>query len=89
LDDGAFVAEPGGSEAEVTSEMGEILAADVAQFDALEVVPDALVGVEVRGVAGELFQADVRAPPWARKSLTGWPRWIGAPSQMTRILPGM
>jgi len=52
------VAEPGGGEAEVTSEMGEILAADVAQFDALEVVPDALVGVEVRGVAGELFQAD-------------------------------
>jgi len=40
------------------SEMGEALAADVAQLDALEVVPDALVRVEVGSVAGELLEAD-------------------------------
>src|SRR5881227_2818202 len=38
--------------------MWETLAADVTQLDALEVLPDALIRVEVRGVAGELLQAD-------------------------------
>jgi len=52
------VAEPGRGEAEVASEMGEVLAADVAQLDVLEVGPDPLVRVEVRGVPGELLQAD-------------------------------
>ncbi len=52
------MAEPGGGEAEVAAEVSEILAADVAQFDALEVVPDALIRVEIRGVAWELLQAD-------------------------------
>ena len=50
--------EAGGGEPEVASEMGEVQTADVAQLDALEVVPDALVGVEVWGVARELLQAD-------------------------------
>ena len=52
------MAETGRGEAKVASEMREVLAADIAQLDALEVVPDALVGVEVRGVPWELFQAD-------------------------------
>jgi hypothetical protein len=47
LDDGAFVAKAGGGESEVASEMGEVQTADVGQLHALEVVPDALVGVEV------------------------------------------
>lgn len=52
------MAETGGGEAEVASEMREVLAADIAQLDALEVVPDALVRIQVWSVAGELFQAD-------------------------------
>ena len=52
------MAKAGGGEAEVASEMSEVLAADVAQLDALEVAPDALIRVEVRGVPGELLQAD-------------------------------
>jgi hypothetical protein len=52
------VAEAAGSKAKVVPEMGEVLTADIAQFDALEVVPDALVRVEVRGIAGELLEAD-------------------------------
>ena len=45
-------------EAEVASKVSEILAADVPQLDALEVVPDPLIGVEIRGVARELLEAD-------------------------------
>ena len=45
-------------EAEMASKVSEILAADVPQFDALEVVPDPFIGIEVRGVPRELFQAD-------------------------------
>ena len=52
------MAEAGGGEAELASEVWEVLAADVAQLDALEVVPDALVRVQVRGVAGELLELD-------------------------------
>src|SRR5687768_8163213 len=38
--------------------MREVLAADIAHLDALEVVPDALVRVQIWSVAGELLQAD-------------------------------
>ena len=58
LDNGAFVAKAGGGEAKVASELGEILAADVAQLHALEIAPDALVRVEVWSVARERLQAD-------------------------------
>ena len=58
LDDVTLVAEASGGEAEVTSEVSQVLAADVGQVDVLEVVPDALVRVEVRGVAGKLFELD-------------------------------
>ncbi len=52
------MAKAGGGESEVASEMGEVQTADVGQLHALEVVPDALVGVEVWRVAGKLLQAD-------------------------------
>jgi hypothetical protein len=52
------VSEAGRGEAEVASEMGEGLAADVAQLDMLEIVPDPFVRVEVRSVPGERLQAD-------------------------------
>ncbi len=52
------MAKAGGGEAKVASELGEILAADVAQLHALEIAPDALVRVEVWSVARERLQAD-------------------------------
>jgi hypothetical protein len=58
LDERALVAESGGCQAEVTAKMIEGLAANVPQLDVLEVMPDALVRVQVRGVAGERLQAD-------------------------------
>jgi hypothetical protein len=65
------VAEACGGESEVASEMSEGLTADVAQFDALEVAPDALVRVEVRRVAGELLQADAVGAALGQKVLDG------------------
>ena len=58
MDDGAFVAETSGGEAEVASEVWEVLAADVAQRDPLEGVPAARVRGAVRSVPGELLAAD-------------------------------
>ena len=71
LDDVALVAEASGGEAEVTSEMWQVLAADVAQFDVLEVAPDALVRVEVRGVAGELLELDASGATLGQEVLDG------------------
>ena len=33
----------------------EISTADITQFDALEIIPDALIGIEIGGMAGQLF----------------------------------
>src|SRR5947208_2413727 len=49
--------------------MGEGLTADIAQLHALEVVPDALVRVEVRGVARERFEADASSAALSQEVL--------------------
>lgn len=46
---------------ERTGQLDEILAAEIAQFDALEVVPDALVGVE----GGRFWPSCSRPTSWA------------------------
>ena len=58
VDDVPLVAEASGGEPELAAQVGEVLAADVAQLDVLQVGPDALIRVQVGGVAGELLQAD-------------------------------
>jgi len=63
------VTEAGGGESEVASKVSEVLAADIAQFDVREVVPDALIRVEVRGVAGELLQADAAGTALGQEGL--------------------
>ena len=52
------MAEASGRESELAPQVGEGLAADVAEFDVLEVGPDALVGVQLRGVAGQSLQVE-------------------------------
>ena len=47
------MAKAGSGESDVASKMGEVLATDVAQFDVLEIVPNPLVRVEVRGGRGQ------------------------------------
>ncbi len=48
--DVTFVAEPLDGQTQFESELGEIVAADVAEFDALEVLPNPFVGIEFRRV---------------------------------------
>lgn len=58
LDDVTLMAKTSGGQAEVASQVRQVLAADVAQLDVLEVGPDALVRVQIGSVAGQLLQAD-------------------------------
>jgi len=53
-----LVAKASGGESELVSQVRKVLAADVAQFDVLEVGADALVGVQLRSVAGEPLQPE-------------------------------
>jgi hypothetical protein len=40
----------------LTIQVVEIGTTDIAQFNPLEIIPDALIGIEVRGIAGQLLQ---------------------------------
>lgn len=69
LDDVPFVAQATGGEAKLASEVWQVLAGDVAQLDVLEGGPDALVRVEVRGVAGELLELDASGAALGQEGL--------------------
>ncbi len=45
------------------------MTADIAQFDILQIMPDALVGIEFRGIGGQLFQMDTCRTPLGQKVL--------------------
>jgi hypothetical protein len=55
LDDGALVAQALFGPAQRGGQLAQVVTADSAELDALEGVPDALVGGEFRGVAGQLL----------------------------------
>jgi hypothetical protein len=55
-DDARLLPEPEDRSPQLRPEVAEIAAAAVRQFDPLEVAPDALVGVRLGGVGGEVFQ---------------------------------
>ena len=50
------MAQPLDGQAQFKPELRQVVAADVPQLDVLEIVPDAFIGIEFRGVAGELLQ---------------------------------
>lgn len=56
----SLVAQPLDGQPQFEPQLGKIGAAEVAEFDVLEIVPDPLVGIEVRGVAGQLLQLEPR-----------------------------
>ncbi len=58
-----LVAQPLDGEAPFQPPLGEIGAAQVAQFNVLELVPDALVRIQVRGLAGESLHLKPRRCP--------------------------
>ena len=57
-EDLALVTEPLDGQSQFEPQVVQIGAAEVAQFDVLEIVPDALVGIQVRGVARQLRQLE-------------------------------
>ena len=61
-DDPPFVAEASGGTAEFAPQVRQVAAAEVPQLDPLEVVPDALVRVQLRRVAWELLQVQPLGP---------------------------
>jgi hypothetical protein len=71
LDNVPFVAKASGSEAKLASQVWEGVAADVAQFDVLEVGPDALVRVQIGSIAGQLLQAEAAGRAVGQKVLDG------------------
>jgi hypothetical protein len=70
-EDRALVAEPLDSQPQLQSEFGEIGAAEVAEFDVLEIVPDTLVRIQIRGVARQLLQLEARRRALCQEVLDG------------------
>ena len=64
-----LVAEPFDGEAQFDAELGQVSAAEVAAFDVLEIVPDAFVRVEVRGVVGQGLQLQPSCRPLGEEVL--------------------
>jgi hypothetical protein len=61
--DVALVALPLDGEAQLEPELGQIGAARVAEFDVLQIVPSALVGIKFRATLGVAPTAAGRRPP--------------------------
>ena len=57
------MAEPLNRQAQFEPEFRQIVAADVAQFKVLEIVPDPFVRIQFRGVARELLEVQPRGGP--------------------------
>lgn len=70
-EDLALVAKPLDGQAQFEPQLVQIGTAEVAQFDVLEIVPDALVGIQVRGVARQLLQLEPRRRPLRQEVLNG------------------
>ena len=70
-EDLALVAEPLDGQAQFKPQLVQIGAAEVAQLDVLEIVPDALVGIQVRGVARQLRQLEARRRALRQEVLDG------------------
>ena len=63
-------------------------AAHIAQFDAFEMGPEALAGIQLWGIGGEAFQMEPVRRAIRQERLDARLRWIGAPSQIITIWPG-
>src|SRR4051794_30410563 len=68
-EDLVLVAEPLDGPARFKPQLVQIGAAEVAQLDVLEIVPDALVRIQVRGVARQLLQLEARRGPLCQEVL--------------------
>jgi hypothetical protein len=69
FDDLLFVAQAFSGSNEFAGHMLQAATADIAQLHSLEIIPDALIWVQIRGVARQLFQVPAVWPPLAKESL--------------------
>jgi len=53
LDDVTFTTKPSDGQSELVSQLGEVGAAQVTQLHPLEIVPNALIWIEIGGIAGK------------------------------------
>lgn len=70
-DDVAFVAQALGRCTQSVAEVAQVLTTAVAQFDMLQIVPNTLVRIEIRGIAGQAFQMEACGGPLAQEVLDG------------------
>lgn len=71
VNDVAFVAKPRNGEAQFTAKMTQVGAADVAQLDPFQILPDALIRVEVGGVARQLLKMHTLCATLGQEVLDG------------------
>ena len=62
-----LVAQAPERQAQFEPEFRQIVAADIAQFAVLEIVPDPFIRVQFRGVAGELLKVQPRRSPLSQE----------------------
>src|SRR5262245_57774224 len=73
LNDPALVAKPLGRQAQVVTEGRQVSTAEIPQLHPLQVVPDTLVWMQIRRVAGQLLQMDASGTPAGQEVLNGLP----------------
>src|SRR5258706_4753234 len=79
LDDRALMAQPLFGPAQRERQLPQVAAAQIAQLDALEIVPDALVRVQLGGVAGQLLQVHASGTAPRQEVLDGLAAMNGRP----------
>ena len=67
LNDLRFVAQAFSSPKELCLQVVQVGAADVAQLDTLEIIPDALIRIEIWGIARQLLQMQAFGGPSLEK----------------------
>jgi len=73
LDHGALVAQPLLRAAQRQSQRSQVLAAEIGEFDALEMVPDALVRMKLGRIARQMLQMKTLGGSLAQEVLDGLP----------------
>jgi len=67
FDDLLFVAQALFGMNNLTIQVIKVRTTDIAQFDTLEIIPDALIGIEIGGITGSLFQMQAFGRPSLEK----------------------
>src|SRR5258706_1532969 len=74
LDDRALVAQPLLGPAQSQGQFGPVMAAEIGEFNALAVVPDALVRVQIGRIAGQALEVQPLGGPASQEVLDGVPQ---------------